>query len=260
MTLIQAILIGCVAALTQLEGDWLGECKLREPVITGFLVGLIMGDVQKGLMIGGALQLMWMGATNIGPTAGLDIGSGGTIGAAVALITGSDLEIAIAFAIPVAVIVQMLNILKMTAFSGLMHKADSYIDEGKEGKVIGIHFLCGIFTFVIYFTFTFLVLFAGDSVINAIVNSIPEWVHSGLGAVAIVLPAMGFALLLNLLWETKLIPYFVIGFIFAAYLGVSMVGICALSVAIAAVIYMLKADQLKGNAQAEAAVDDEWED
>lgn len=260
MTLIQAILIGCVAALTQLEGDWLGECKLREPVITGFLVGLIMGDVQKGLMIGGALQLMWMGATNIGPTAGLDIGSGGTIGAAVALMTGSDLEIAIAFAIPVAVIVQMLNILKMTAFSGLMHKADSYIDEGKEGKVIGIHFLCGIFTFVIYFTFTFLVLFAGDSVINAIVNSIPEWVHSGLGAVAIVLPAMGFALLLNLLWETKLIPYFVIGFIFAAYLGVSMVGICALSVAIAAVIYMLKAGQLKGNAQAEAAVDDEWED
>ena len=260
MTLIQAILIGCVAALTQLEGDWLGECKLREPVITGFLVGLIMGDVQKGLMIGGALQLMWMGATNIGPTAGLDIGSGGTIGAAVALMTGSDLEIAIAFAIPVAVIVQMLNILKMTAFSGLMHKADSYIDEGKEGKVIGIHFLCGIFTFVIYFTFTFLVLFAGDSVINAIVNSIPEWVHSGLGAVAIVLPAMGFALLLNLLWETKLIPYFVIGFIFAAYLGVSMVGICALSVAIAAVIYMLKADQLKGNAQVDIAVDDEWED
>ena len=260
MTLIQAILIGCVAALTQLEGDWLGECKLREPVITGFLVGLIMGDVQKGLMIGGALQLMWMGATNIGPTAGLDIGSGGTIGAAVALMTGNDLEIAIAFAIPVAVIVQMLNILKMTAFSGLMHKADSYIDEGKEGKVIGIHFLCGIFTFLIYFTFTFLVLFAGDSVINAIVSSIPEWVHSGLGAVAIVLPAMGFALLLNLLWETKLIPYFVIGFVFAAYLGVSMVGICALSVAIAAVIYMLKADQLKGNAQAEVAVDDEWED
>lgn len=260
MTLIQAILIGCVAALTQLEGDWLGECKLREPVITGFLVGLIMGDVQKGLMIGGALQLMWMGATNIGPTAGLDIGSGGTIGAAVALMTGSDLEIAIAFAIPVAVIVQMLNILKMTAFSGLMHKADSYIDEGKEGKVIGIHFLCGIFTFLIYFTFTFLVLFAGDSVINAIVNSIPEWVHSGLSAVAITLPAMGFALLLNLLWETKLIPYFVIGFVFAAYLGVSMVGICALSVAIAAVIYMLKADQLKGNAQTEVAVDDEWED
>ena len=123
MSLVQAILIGCVCALTQLEGNWLGECKLREPVITGFLVGLIMGDVAKGLFIGRSLQLMWMGATNIGPTANLDIGSGGTIGAAVALMTGSDLEVAVAFALPVAVIMQMLNIMKMTAFSALMHRA-----------------------------------------------------------------------------------------------------------------------------------------
>ena len=57
MNLIQAILIGCVAALTQLEGDWLGECKLREPVVTGFLVGLIMGDITKGLMIGAATDV-----------------------------------------------------------------------------------------------------------------------------------------------------------------------------------------------------------
>ena len=259
MSLIQAILIGCVAALTQLEGDWLGECKLREPVITGFLVGLIMGDVTKGLMIGGALQLMWMGATNIGPTAGLDIGSGGTIGAAVALMTGSDLEVAVAFAIPVAVVVQMVNILKMTTFSGLMHKADAYIDEGNEAKVIGIHFLCGIFTFLIYWSFTFVVLYFGEGVINTIVNGIPGWVHNGLGAVAVVLPAMGFALLLNLLWEIKLVPFFAIGFIAAAYLGMDMVGVCALSVAIASIMYMIKKDGTTQEVVAVAA-NDEWED
>ena len=85
MSLLQAILIGCVAALTQLEGGWLGECKLREPIVTGFLVGLILGDVKQGLMIGATLQLMWMGATGIGPTAQLDIGTGGPNGTAVAL-------------------------------------------------------------------------------------------------------------------------------------------------------------------------------
>lgn len=259
MSMIQAVLIGCVAALTQIEGDWLGECKFREPVITGFLVGLILGDIPKGLFIGGSLQLMWMGATNIGPTANLDIGSGGTIGAAVALMTGSDLEVAVAFALPVAVVMQMLNILKMTAFSGLMHRVDVYIDKGQERKVVGIHFLCGIFTFLIYFTFTFVVLYFGSGVIDTIVASIPDWLSQGLSAVAVALPAMGFALLLNLLWETKLIPYFVIGFITAAYLGMSMVGVCALSVAIAAIIYMLKADQLNSPVK-QAAANDEWED
>ena len=241
MNLIQAILIGCVAALTQLEGDWLGECKLREPVVTGFLVGLIMGDITKGLMIGGALQLMWMGATNIGPSSGLDIGAGGTIGAAVALMTSSELEVAVAFAIPVAVIMQMLNIMKMTAFSTLMHQVDAAIDEGNEKKAIFIHF---------YF---------GSGAINAIVESIPDWAMNGLSAIATVLPAMGFALLLNLLWDVKLVPYFIVGFVAAAYLGVDMVGVCAIAVAIALIMYEIKSAQLTA-APAAAAVKDEWED
>ena len=63
ITFWQAALIGLVVVITQLDGQVLGECKLREPVVTGFLVGLIMGDVPKGLMIGAQMQLMWMGAT-----------------------------------------------------------------------------------------------------------------------------------------------------------------------------------------------------
>lgn len=260
MNLIQAILIGCVAALTQLEGDWLGECKLREPVVTGFLVGLIMGNITKGLMIGGALQLMWMGATNIGPSSGLDIGAGGTIGAAVALMTSSELEVAVAFAIPVAVIMQMLNIMKMTAFSTLMHQVDAAIDEGNEKKAIFIHYLCGFFTFSIYFLFTFIVLYFGSGAINAIVESIPDWAMNGLSAIATVLPAMGFALLLNLLWDVKLVPYFIVGFVAAAYLGVDMVGVCAIAVAIALIMYEIKSTQLTAAPAAVAAVKDEWED
>ena len=199
MSLVQAILIGCVCALTQLEGDWLGECKLREPVITGFLVGLIMGDVAKGLFFGGSLQLM------------------------------------------------------------LMHTADAAIDQGNEKKLIGIHFLCGFFTFLIYFSFTFIVLYVGSGIIDAIVAGIPEWAQNGLSAVAVALPAMGFALLLNILWDVKLIPYFIIGFALAAYLGVDMVGVCAISVAIALIIYEIKVNQLK-SAPVVEKVEDEWED
>ena len=73
ITLWQSVLIGLVVVATQLDGQVLGECKLREPIVTGFLVGLILGDVTKGLIIGSQMQLMWMGATAIGPTAGLDV-------------------------------------------------------------------------------------------------------------------------------------------------------------------------------------------
>ena len=77
MSLVQAILIAIIAGVSRCEGDWLGECKLREPIVTGFLVGLVLGDVKTGLIIGAELQLMWMGAVGIGPVAQLDIGIGG---------------------------------------------------------------------------------------------------------------------------------------------------------------------------------------
>jgi len=32
--------------------------KFREPIVTGFLVGLILGDVKSGVMIGAQLQLI----------------------------------------------------------------------------------------------------------------------------------------------------------------------------------------------------------
>ena len=44
ISVLQGLLIGVVAAFTCIEGDFMGECKLREPLVTGFLVGLILGD------------------------------------------------------------------------------------------------------------------------------------------------------------------------------------------------------------------------
>ena len=63
ITLWQAVLIALVAVLTELDGNIFGENKMREPIVTGFLVGVILGDVSKGLMLGAQMQLMWMGAT-----------------------------------------------------------------------------------------------------------------------------------------------------------------------------------------------------
>ncbi|MEF9962336.1 MAG: PTS sugar transporter subunit IIC [Erysipelotrichaceae bacterium] len=254
MSILQALLVGCVAALTQFEGGWLGECKLREPVVTGFLVGLILGDVQKGLIIGAELQMMWMGATGIGPTAQLNIGTGGTIGTAVALMTGKGAAIAITFGLPVAVIMQFLDTLLMTGYSGLMHTVDKRIDEMKDKSIEYFHYFCGFCTFLMYFSLTFIVMYFGNSVIQGIVDGFPAWANSGLAAVSKILPAMGFALLLNLLLEKDLIPFFILGFIITAYTELTMVAVTAIAIGIAWIVYLLKSSSI------DAAKKDEWED
>ena len=223
MSLIQALLIGCVAALTKIEGGWLGEMKFREPIVTGFLVGLILGDMQQGLIVGAQLQLMWMGAVGIGPTAQLDIGT------------------------------------------GFMARVDAEIDNFNLKAINFYHYLVGICDFLMYAILTFIVMYFGNSAIEGIINALPEWANSGLTAVSVMLPCVGFALLLNIILDKSLIPYFIIGFIPAAFVGrdLSMIGIVSIAFAIAWIIFEISAKSTNNNTVAVSTAsddDDEWED
>ena len=262
MSLIQAILIGCVAALTKIEGGWLGEMKFREPIVTGFLVGCILNDVQQGLIIGAQLQLMWMGAVGIGPTAQLDIGTGGTIGVAVALTTGTGAETAIMFGVPIAILMQFCSTILMTLYSGFMARVDTEIDNFNLKAISFYHYLVGVCDFLMYAILTFIVMYFGNSAIEGIINALPDWANSGLTAVSVMLPCVGFALLLNIILDKSLIPYFIIGFIPAAFVGrdLSMIGIVSIAFAIAWIIFELKLTVANNNVVTAVSSDDEWED
>ena len=263
VTQIQAILIALIAALTWLDGAWLGEMKFREPIVTGALVGLVMGDIRSGVLIGAQLQLIWMGAVNIGPTAQLDIGTGGTIGAAVAIATGTGAETAILFGLPISVLMQFINTLLMSAYSGAMLIADKGIEEVSFKKVNIVHYICGFISFASYFIFTYLLMVLGGDVMNGIVNSLPNWVLAGLNGVAAILPGLGFALLMGIIMDRSLIPYFIVGFIPMAFIGhdLSMVGIVAIAISIAAIIFMLHKNlNIQNSMQKDVTIVNEWED
>lgn len=263
VTLIQALLIGLVAAATRLDDLILGECKLREPIITGFLVGLILGDVEKGLIIGAQLQLMWMGATGIGATAQLDIGTGGTVGAAVAIATGTGVESAIMFGVPISILVQFLNTLLQTAYSGAMLVADKQIERLNTMGLRAILWGCAGFTMFLYFLLVFLLMFVGGDLIDSIANGLPAWASAGLNGVAAILPALGFALLMNIIMDKSLVPYFILGFVPCAFVGfdLNMLGMAAVAVAIALIIFQIRNERASASpATAVASSDDEWED
>ncbi|WP_371729414.1 PTS sugar transporter subunit IIC [Heyndrickxia coagulans] len=54
----------------------------------------------------------------------------------------------------------------------------------------------------------------------------PDWANNGLNAVAVILPALGFALLLNILMEKTLIPFFIAGFAITAFSGLRQHCLC----------------------------------
>lgn len=64
--LYQAAIVALIVFVTVGGAESLGLSMLNRPIVIGPLVGLALGDVQSGLLIGAALEAVFMGVVNIG--------------------------------------------------------------------------------------------------------------------------------------------------------------------------------------------------
>ncbi len=83
---IQVLLIFIVAFIAGIDQFSFLE-SLYQPIVTGFLVGLILGDVQTGLIVGGTYQLMTIGNMPVGGAQPPNAVIGGIMSAVFAITT-----------------------------------------------------------------------------------------------------------------------------------------------------------------------------
>jgi PTS system mannose-specific IIC component len=91
---------------------------------------------------------------------------------------------------------------------------------------------------------TFLGVYFGAEPVANLVDVIPAAIMNGFNAVAGLLPAVGMALLVRMLWNSKTAIYFLLGFICVSYLGMPMVGVAALAAVIVVVEAFRQLDML----------------
>lgn len=63
MILLWLSLLGCLLILDKYA---FGELGFSQPLISGSIIGLLLGDIKTGIMIGGVFQLIFMGGLPIG--------------------------------------------------------------------------------------------------------------------------------------------------------------------------------------------------
>ena len=137
--MIQAALIALIAFLAYM-GDALGYSQYDRPLCTGVLVGIALNDVQQGLMVGASLELVYMGTLTIGGAFPPDIYTGGILGTAFAITTGSGIEGAVALSLPIATFALLIKQVIYTFVRGFfVHRADSYALQGNDSKVAAMH-------------------------------------------------------------------------------------------------------------------------
>ena len=71
-----------------------------------------------------------------------------------------------------------------------------------------------------------------------------------------MMPAVGFAMLLNIMLKKESVPFLIIGFVFAAFLGMDLLAITLMAVAIALYDYYTKSSAGKEQVKVEEVYED----
>ena len=90
----QAALFGlfaCLASMPGLGGTVLGNYTLGRPLVAGLVVGLIMGDVTAGILVGAAIQIVYIALVTPGGTVSADVRAISYIGIPLAMVALSSM-------------------------------------------------------------------------------------------------------------------------------------------------------------------------
>jgi fructoselysine and glucoselysine-specific PTS system IID component len=229
------ILIVLIAMFGHSE-DFLGTTLLSRPLVLGPLVGLVLGDLTQGVIIGATLELIFMGNIKVGAAIPPDVITGGVLGTAFAIISGKGPAVALAIAIPVSILAEMVISGLFVSRALLNKRFKKHADNGDHQNFQRLHIISGLMRPLLMGVIIMLALVLGAGAIKSFLEMIPLWVQTGLQVAGNMLPALGFALLMNLMFNKTMAPYFFLGFMLAAYLKLPVIAIGGLGCIIAILV------------------------
>lgn len=213
---------------------FLGNILVDRPIIVGTLVGLVLGDIQTGIVVGASYELIFLGAVNAGGVVPSNTAIGTSIGVALAILTGMDYESSLAVAVPAATLGASLTTLMYTLRSMMNPYITKLAENAEYKKIEKFVFIQGIGSYLVLMLPVFLVVAFGSETVSLVISWLPDFVTGGLSVASGMLAAVGFGTLLKLVWSKSLAVYFFVGYLLSAYLGLPVLG-----VAIAGALYAI---------------------
>lgn len=228
--MLQLALMAFLAAFICYFVQWtFGQPMIDQPICVGLIAGLIFGDITTGIVIGAAMEVIFIGNVNVGGATSAEPVTGTVMAVCFVTHMGMDQGAAITLATAVAI---FANIIYSLIFNVLMSFWSPLIDwaasTGETKSVALVHFGGAFVMNGAMAIPTFLGVYFGAEPVANLVNMIPAAVTNGFNTAAGLLPAVGMALLIRMLWNSRISVYFLLGFVCVSYLGMPMVGVAAL--------------------------------
>lgn len=234
MNIWQAIIIGGLYWLSNLEMMYSFYWSIMDPLFLSGIVGLVLGDMSQGMIVGAYIQPMYLAFLGAGGTAAVDKAAAGIIPAAAVISSGLPLDAAVALAVPVALVIAQLHTVRRIVSATWVHMADSYAKTCNTRGIYMAGLVCPtLFKIVLFWIPMTLILYFGTDATASIVNAMPSWLLNGLSVVSGMLPAMGFAMTILVIGQPTFLPFFLGGFFLTQYTNIGMIPLAMLGLFLA---------------------------
>ncbi|MDD8047976.1 MAG: PTS mannose/fructose/sorbose transporter subunit IIC [Thomasclavelia sp.] len=239
MSIISIILVIIVAFLAGMEGI-LDEFEFHQPLVACTLIGLVTGQLEAGVILGGSLQLIALGWANIGAAVAPDAALA-SVASAIILVKGGQgaagVDTAIAIAIPLAVAGLFLTMVARTFAVPMIHMMDAAAEKGNIRAIEGWHIAAICMQGLRIAIPAGALLFIPASTVASFLNSMPAWLTDGMAIGGGMVVAVGYAMVINMMATKEVWPFFAIGFTLACISDLTLIGLGAIGLALA-LIYL----------------------
>ena len=277
INMFQAILLGlcaCLSSMPGLGGTTFGNYTLGRPLVAGLVVGLILGDMQTGIIVGAAIQVIYIALVTPGGTVSADVRAISYIGIPLSICaikrmvldpaSSAARDMAAALGAAVGTLGTVLFYGTATVNLVWQHIGWKAVEKGDFRKLYLVDMgLPWISHLICSFIPTVIITMAGSSMVDLMKTYLPMdgVAMKTLFTVGSLLPAVGVAILLKQVVNkaTDFLTFF-FGFTLAACMGVNLIGAAVIGGFFAVINYKIQMLKLRPATAGAAAYDDDEED
>lgn len=278
ISFIQAFILGIFACLSSMPGmgsSSIGNYTLGRPLVGGLVCGLVLGDIRTGILVGVAMQVVYIALVTPGGTVSADVRAVSYIGIPLAMLalksqgldpaSADGAALATTFGAMVGTVGTVLFYGTATLNLVWQHMGWRAVEK-RNYKMIAVtdRYLPWISHIAFSLIPTVIMLMLGQTVVEAIKTYLPMdgLAMKSLFTVGSLLPCVGIAILLKQIVRnvTDFIPYLT-GFVFAKSIGINLVSATVVAAMFAILVYKLKMLELvRPAASAGGGLDDDEEE
>ena len=274
---IQAIILGlfaCLASMPGLGGTSIGNYTLGRPLIGGLVCGIILGDVPTGILVGCAMQIVYIALVTPGGTVSADVRAVSYIGIPLAMValksygldagSSEGAALATSFGTMVGTLGTVLFYGTATINLVWQHIGWKAVENRDYKKLYLVDMgLPWISHLACSFIPTMIMCKLGANVVEVIKTALPMdgLAMKTLFTVGSLLPCVGIAILLKQIVRNAadFVP-FLFGFVLAAAMGINLVSATVVAGMFAIIVYRIKMLSVRKVELAGAVDDDEEEE